>query len=252
MNKEDATFSIEMDDDGNDADDFLKHASQVGETAFLEDEPPKSGKNEGELPKDEKPQNLTGEATLTSTTETKQESTQPEKIEDELPLLEELGIDFSKMGKTMLRNLNPFSTAEQLESDILGSILISFLLGVVIALNGKLRFGDVYGFSILAVFVEYLFLNFMSQKNIEYFLVFTHFAYNLVPMIVFGLFTAVFDLFIAIPNSVLITAVILCISLSTYMTARCTITTLEAKGNAVLLVYPIILYYTLFMLLVMF
>ncbi|EKE40377.1 hypothetical protein ENUP19_0082G0060 [Entamoeba nuttalli] len=251
MTSENTNFELEISDDGNDADEFLQKASQIAsETAFLEDD----GFIQNPIQNSES--TLTSNSTTNgsqSETEKEQKNTTPQStdLENEPPLLEELGIDLNKIGKKMVQSLNPFSTPDVSESDVIGSIIISFALGIVILLNGKLRFGNIYGFSIIASFVEYLVMNLLSNKNMNYLLIFTHFAYNLFPMIFFGLILFVLNSFKAANLTILITSFVFVV-ISTYTCSKTINSLMELPEKILLTIYPISLYYGLFILFVIF
>lgn len=138
-------------------------------------------------------------------TDTKQDEILPEP-----PLLEELGIDFSLIGKRIVSRLNPFGSNEAIESDVIGSLFFGLLLGISIALTGKFRFGYVFGFTIIGSIAEYIVLNLLSNKDVAYFCVLTNLGYSSYPLFLL----AVSSLFVTFVNSPSNMSVIVIINMS--------------------------------------
>ena len=201
----------------------------------------------------------TGETDLTTQNETKSNQTQNESNqneetyndENELPLLEELGIDFKAIGSKMLHHLNPFSVPDAEEIDIIGSILILMFIAISLLLLGKIHFGIIYGYSIIANTVEYFVMNLLSQKNIDFSLVFTHFSYCLFPNIFYVVVLFILQFF-GINKMVMQCIGIVFVGLSTFMCSRIFNVLIDSANRKLLVLYPIMLYYGLFILFVMF
>ena len=176
--------------DGN--DDILAKASTIGDDIEFIEDPNAFLQNAIN----------TGETDLTSQTDDKQptqntQNTQTTEIneEEELPLLDELGIDLKAIGSNMLHHINPFSLPNVEETDIIGSILILMVLGISMLFLGKIHFGLIYGYSIIAITLEYFVMNLLSQKNIDYSLIFTHFSYCLFPNIFYVIILVILNIF---------------------------------------------------------
>ncbi|KAL7720351.1 Protein YIPF5 [Entamoeba marina] len=137
------------------------------------------------------------------------------------------------------------------ESDIIGSIIIAFALGIILLFNGKIRFGNIYGYTILATFVEYLVVNLLSNKNIDYLLIVTHFAYNIFPMMFLGIFLLFTDA-LSIPASAVQIIGWVFVLICMYACSKTINLLLDLPEKKFLLFYPVTMYYAIFMLFVVF
>ncbi|KAL7717718.1 Protein YIPF [Entamoeba marina] len=169
------------------------------------------------------------------------ESISHDKIQDvEPPLLEELGIDFKLILKRIIMRLNPMSSIDSCESDVIGSLFFGLLLGFGILLNGKFRFGYVFGFTFVGSLAEYFVLNLIANKDIAYFLVLTNLGYSSYPLVLLT-FSSLF-----LPAYIQLYIAIFAIVWSTFASSRLFTIIQEIKT------YPLALYFILFVLLVMF
>ncbi|KAK4665756.1 hypothetical protein QC763_403360 [Podospora pseudopauciseta] len=75
-----------------------------------------------------------------------------EGYDGEPPLLEELGVSFTKIQRKTFAVLNPFSRVDQHlmdDSDLAGPVLFFFLFGTFLMLSGSVHFGFIYGLAVL-------------------------------------------------------------------------------------------------------
>jgi hypothetical protein len=113
-----------------------------------------------------------------------------EDYENELPLLEELGINFDKMLKKTKAVLNPQSVnvpSELLDdADMAGPMVFCLVLGSEMLLTGKVNFGYIYGFSICSALCCYGVLDLLVQDgiNVEFWLTCSVLGYCLIPVCV--------------------------------------------------------------------
>ena len=150
------------------------------------EEPPKA-------PVENKSANIpqaTQEKQANETTETTETT-----MENEPPLLEELGIDFAEIGKNIVEHLNPFTSKTDTDGDVVGSLFFGFLLGVAILLTGKFRFGEVFGFTIVGSLAEYFIINLLAGKNIQFFVVLSNLGYTSFPLVALA-FLSLFTKFV--------------------------------------------------------
>jgi hypothetical protein len=73
----------------------------------------------------------------------------PDDIENEPPLLEELGINFEHIRLKTLAVLNPLASATSADviadQDLAGPLVFCLLFGAALLLHGKVHFGYIYG-----------------------------------------------------------------------------------------------------------
>eukprot|EP00483_Globobulimina_turgida_P001218 UN01220 len=89
-------------------------------------------------------------------------------FENEPPLLEELGINFSNILQKTLYVLIPrknLKTDVLQDGDLAGPIIFCCALGFCLLCAGKVHFGYIYGFNIIGCFGINLMLNLMCEDN---------------------------------------------------------------------------------------
>ncbi|KAH8096051.1 hypothetical protein JL720_3399 [Aureococcus anophagefferens] len=110
-------------------------------------------------------------------------------LEDEPPLLEELGIDFgdiwSKTKLVLKPSLSEIDPVLVEDADLAGPLVFVFALGGMLMLHGKLHFGYVYGFGMSSCVATYALLNLMTESSagIEFGAVVSFLGYCLLPVI---------------------------------------------------------------------
>lgn len=87
---------------------------------------------------------------------------------DDLPLLEELEIDISKIKQKFLAIITQRGYQENniaTYDDMAGPLLVFILFGVLELLKGKVEFGNIYGFGLTGTLGVYLIINLLSQRG---------------------------------------------------------------------------------------
>lgn len=90
----------------------------------------------------------------------------PDDVENEPPLLEELGIDPNHIVQKTMHALNPTRPVDETlmrDSDLGGPIAICLALGVLLLLRAKVHFGYIYGFALMGCLGMTVILNLMSR-----------------------------------------------------------------------------------------
>ncbi|KAI8892741.1 hypothetical protein BC833DRAFT_610781, partial [Globomyces pollinis-pini] len=108
-------------------------------------------------------------------------------FDNEPPLLEELGINFSHILSKGITVLNPFSTVDRHimdDTDLMGPIIFYFLLGGFLLLSGKIHFGYIYGLATLGCLLMYAILNLMSTTGIDAYQTASVLGYSLLPIVI--------------------------------------------------------------------
>ncbi|XP_063777060.1 protein YIPF7 isoform X4 [Pseudophryne corroboree] len=120
-----------------------------------------------------------------------------DSFEEELPLLEELGINFDHIWQKTLTVLNPWKPADgsiMNETDLTGPLMFCFALGATLLLAGKIHFGYVYTMSIFGCLGIHALLNLMSVTGVTHGCVASVLGYCLLPMVILSCFAIVFSL----------------------------------------------------------
>jgi hypothetical protein len=90
------------------------------------------------------------------------------KFDDDIPLLEELGINFGDIMARTKNILLPMRSMDAVgDTELTGPLFFVLCLGVCLMGAGKLHFGYIYGFSVVGCLFIYLILNLMSDSGIS-------------------------------------------------------------------------------------
>jgi len=172
-------------------------------------------------------------------------------LENEPPLLEELGINVEHIVLRM-KGVALFKTIDQdvlEDADLSGPIAIIMMLGTCLLLAGKIQFGYLYGLGVSGCMSIWLLINVMSQKGgIDLYRTTSILGYGLIPIVVlafFGIFLSLQSTF----GSVISAA---CIFWATATSSRFFATAIAMQNQRWLVAYPVGLFYTCFTLLVAF
>ncbi|XP_053290090.1 protein YIPF7 [Pleuronectes platessa] len=174
-----------------------------------------------------------------------------DSLEEEPPLLEELGISFDHIWQKTLTVLNPFKPADgsiMNETDLTGPVLFCITLGVFLMMAGKVHFGYIYGLSATACMGVYILLSLMSTVAVSHGCVASVLGYCLLPIVALSAF-AVFYSLQGMLGTVL---ALLVICWSSFSASKIFISTLGMEGQQMLVAYPCALLYGLFILLAVF
>lgn len=166
-------------------------------------------------------------------------------IEEEPPLLEELGINFDHIRQKTFAVLNPLMTANRSvldDNDLAGPLVFCLLFGFSLLLHGKVHFGFIYGIGVLGCLAIYALLNLMSPNGIALTCAVSVLGYCLLPMSLLSLLAAVLSFQGVVGLMVAISAVSWC-SLSA---SKLFVTALTMDHQRILVAYPCALFYGLF------
>ncbi|EAL65648.1 Yip1 domain-containing protein [Dictyostelium discoideum AX4] len=174
-----------------------------------------------------------------------------DSFDNELPLLEELGINFDHIRSKTLSVLNPLKKIDSHimdDTDLGGPILFGLLLGFSLLMSGKIQFGYIYGLGLIGCVSMYIVLNLMSEKGIDIYRVISVLGYCLLPMI----FLSFTSLIININGMVGYILIGFAIVWSTYSASKMFVKVLSMIDQRILVAYPVGLLYTGFALITAF
>eukprot|EP00250_Pteridium_aquilinum_P012282 c20621_g2_i1 orf=45-794(-) len=174
-------------------------------------------------------------------------------FEDELPLLEELGINTSHIMRKTRSILNPIRVNADLheDADLSGPFIFFMLFGLFQLLGGKIQFGIILGWIMVSSLFLYFVFNMLGGKNgsLELYRCVSFVGYCLLPIVIFS------ALALFLPRSAPTTVVIACLVIA-WCTRACTtllvMATPEGGEHRSLIAYACGLIYTAFSLLVLF
>ncbi|KAG7153770.1 YIPF5-like [Homarus americanus] len=107
-------------------------------------------------------------------------------LEDEPPLLEELGINPDAIVQKTLTVLNPMRRTDPTilqDTDLAGPLAFCLAFGSFLLLSGKAQFGYIYGIGMLGCASMYGLLNMMSMPGVSLGVVVSILGYCLLPMV---------------------------------------------------------------------
>ncbi|PRT55815.1 Protein transport protein yip1 [Wickerhamiella sorbophila] len=169
----------------------------------------------------------------------------------EPPLLEELGVNFGHILQKTKSALNPFSAIDQNimdDSDLAGPFLFFLLFGLFLLLNGKVHFGYIYGVSLVGTFWQWLILNLMALKSIDFTRTMSVLGYCMLPLVVISALGVVFPLDNLVGYIMGMAAICWC----TYSASGFFVSYLQLSQMRVLVAYPVGLFYGIFSLMTLF
>ena len=171
-----------------------------------------------------------------------------EEDEEELPLLEELGINPQNIKNKIIGVITLKRIDKQFlkDSDMAGPLLIIMLFAFSLVLQYKINFGYIYGISLFGSVLIFLLLNLMSKGNNSILLYNTMsvLGYCLIPIVLLSFFAIFLDMKNIFGEILSLIAIIL----SSLNASRFFEIGLDMSSQRWLIFYPIALFYTCFVL----
>ena len=171
-----------------------------------------------------------------------------EEDEEELPLLEELGINPQNIKNKIMGVITLKRIDKQFlkDSDMAGPLLIIMLFAFSLVLQYKINFGYIYGISLFGSVLIFLLLNLMSKGNNSILLYNTMsvLGYCLIPIVLLSFFAIFLDMKNIFSEVLSLIAIIL----SSLNASRFFEIGLDMSSQRWLIFYPIALFYTCFVL----
>ncbi|OWF37274.1 protein YIPF5-like [Mizuhopecten yessoensis] len=174
-----------------------------------------------------------------------------DSYEDELPLMEELGINFDHITQKTMAVLNPLKQTESTimqDTDLAGPFVFCLAFGGSLMLAGKLQFGFIYGIGVVGCLAMYSLLNLMSITGVSAGCVISVLGYCLLPMVILS-FSAVLLSLQGLIGIVLTALAVIWCSLSA---SKLFVSALSMDHQQPLVAYPCALVYGVFALLTVF
>ncbi|CAL4126039.1 unnamed protein product [Meganyctiphanes norvegica] len=174
-----------------------------------------------------------------------------ESLEDEPPLLEELGINPDAIVQKTLTVMNPFRRTDAhllQDTDLAGPLVFCMAFGGFLLLSGKLSFGHIYGIGLLGCIALYGLLNMMSMSGVEFGVVVSVLGYCILPMVGVAGINVLISLQDTIGMILVGAAVIWCAISS----SKLFVTALSMDHQQPLVAYPCALLYGVFALITIF
>ncbi|KAF8382915.1 hypothetical protein PRIPAC_72057 [Pristionchus pacificus] len=174
-------------------------------------------------------------------------------IENEPPLLEELGINFSHIREKTMVVLNPVAATSVdviADQDLAGPLVFCLMFGAALLLHGKIQFGFIYGVGMLGCVGVYMLMNLMAGESatISFTCTASVLGYCLLPMSILSMLSAVLSFKGTIGYGISLLAVFWC----SFSASKLFVTALSLDSQRLLVAYPCALLYAVFALLAIF
>lgn len=172
-------------------------------------------------------------------------------IENEPPLLEELGINIEHI-ILRIKGIAFFKKIDEAvleDADLSGPLLIGLALGACNVLAGKLQIGYIWGFFMVGCVSIYMLINVMSQRSgIDLYRTASILGYGLIPIVLL----AFVGIFISLKCTFGLIAAMASVFWATATTSKFFETAISMKQQRWLVAYPVCLVYTAFTMLSVF
>ncbi|EKF35294.1 hypothetical protein MOQ_002345 [Trypanosoma cruzi marinkellei] len=169
--------------------------------------------------------------------------------EDDLPLLEELGIFPHQIRCKALAVLNPFRAMalEAVEDmDLAGPIVFAITLAFLLSLRGKLEFSTIYGHSVLGiVFMKFL-LSLMTDHGVALQFVISALGYCLIPNVILAIFQSFAYWLFGYIGKTMLPPALLIVLWSAWCATAMFVSGLSMEKQRYLILYPMFLFYAVF------
>jgi len=174
-----------------------------------------------------------------------------DNFDNEPPLLEELGIRFDHIWNKTQAVMYPRKKLDEHildDADLAGPLFFCLLLGSCLLLAGKVHFGYIYGFSVFGCVGMYTILNLLHHSGIDFWRTCSVLGYCLIPVIVLAALSITLNLKSTIGYSLSIIS----IGWATFAATRILDAKLVLTEQYWLVVYPVVLLYSCFVLITIF
>lgn len=131
-----------------------------------------------------------------------------------------------------------------------GPVLVAILFGVALLLKRKVEFGNIYGFGLTGCIAIYFLINLLSRRGqyVELYSCISILGYSLLPFC----FLSFLSIFLDINNPLGWALCAVVVAWSTITATRFFEYSLDMEDKKYLIAYPIILFYSVFMLITIF
>lgn len=172
-------------------------------------------------------------------------------VDDELPLLEELGIDPDAIVQKTLNVLNPLRRTDPNllnDTDLAGPLTFCLAFGSLLLLSGKVHFGYIYGIGLLGCAGLYGLLKLMSLQDVSIGVVISVLGYCLLPMVVLAAINVLISLQGIVGAILAAIAIVWC----SWSASKLFVTAFSMHSQQPLVAYPCGLFYAIFALITIF
>eukprot|EP01013_Petalomonas_cantuscygni_P006899 TRINITY_DN1828_c0_g1_i1.p1 TRINITY_DN1828_c0_g1~~TRINITY_DN1828_c0_g1_i1.p1 ORF type:complete len:248 (+),score=52.58 TRINITY_DN1828_c0_g1_i1:187-930(+) len=175
---------------------------------------------------------------------------------NDIPLLEELGIDFHHLRVKAFQLLQPWAhknTVPHDDADLAGPVFSAVALGAALLLTGRVHFGYIYGCGVVGCLAVFALLNLMvqSRRKVDLAFVVSTLGYCLMPHIPLALLSMV-RLVVAPPLVLSAVTAVAVIVWETWAATERFVVSVQMRDQRWLVAYPLALFYSVFTLISVF
>lgn len=178
----------------------------------------------------------------------------------ELPLLEELGINFSHIATKTKIVLQPIQSTSALPTEIMGDcdlagpLIFCLLFGTFLLMAGKVHFGYIYGVALFGTVSLHILLKLMGgeqkqqQTQLQFLRTASILGYCFLPLC----FLALAGVFHSLDNTIGYSLALMFVCWCTWSSSGFFTTVLQLHNTRVLVAYPLVIFYSVFALMAIF
>ncbi|KAG8342828.1 hypothetical protein TRVL_06346 [Trypanosoma vivax] len=169
--------------------------------------------------------------------------------EDDLPLLEELGISPHKIRVQAMIVLNPLRAMahEVIDGmDLAGPIVFAVLLAIFLSLRGNIQFNTIYGHFVLGIIFTKVLLSLMTDNGVPLQFVISALGYCLIPNVLLAAFQSLVYWLLGYVGKNMLLPALLCVLWSAWCATAMFVGGLGMEKQRYLILYPMFLFYAVF------
>ncbi|ORC92830.1 uncharacterized protein TM35_000021560 [Trypanosoma theileri] len=169
--------------------------------------------------------------------------------EDDIPLLQELGIFPQHIRSKALAVLNPFKSMSQEaveDTDLAGPVVFAITLAFLLSLRGKLQFSTIYSHSVLGIIFTKVLLTLMTDHGVSLQFVISALGYCLIPSVVLAAFQSLLYWMFGYVGKTMLLPALLIVFWSAWCATSMFVNGLSMERQRYLIMYPIFLFYAVF------
>lgn len=169
--------------------------------------------------------------------------------EDDLPLLDELGIFPHEIRANALAVLNPFREMGENVSDsmdLAGPIVFAVLLAILLSLRGSMRFGTIYGQFVIGVIFMRVLLSLMTENAVSLQFVISALGYGLIPNVFLAASQSLMYWLFGYVGKTMLVPALLAVLWSAWCATSMLVRGFHMEKQRYLIMYPLSLFYAVF------
>lgn len=172
--------------------------------------------------------------------------------EGDLPLLEELGINFSVIKEECIK-IYSFKYPGILHNyDLTGPLVFVLIFSICLLHTGKVLFGCIYFICIIDSMIAHFFVNMMCSDNVDLLFICSIIGYSMLPIIGFSIIQAFSVNFLKMNQSIILLTGCLCAFFSAYVSNKYFIFHIKKQELEMFLLYPLFLLFMSFVVLTLY